>query len=89
MCSNLGFHFLRLFAKMQARLLSEDMRPTFVSDFSGFHHGSGSMRGTVHAERKGRWELRPESLKVSSLESCVKVWGVWEGGWRGQKGTGL
>ena len=31
-------------------------------------------------------EREVESSKVSSLESCVKV---WEGGCRGQKGTGL
>ena len=53
MCSNLRFLFFRLFAKMQARLLTEDICPTFVSDFSASHHGSGSMEGG-QCTRKGK-----------------------------------
>ena len=84
-----SFPFFRLFAKMQERLLTEDIWPTFVSDLSGFHHGSGSMEGG-QCTRKGKEVAtlgrKFESFVVGKLRKSL---GVWEGGWRGQKGTGL
>ena len=75
---------------MQARLLTEDMCPAFVSDFSGFHHGSGSVGRTVHVDRKGRkvgtLGRKLESFVVGKLRKSL---GGWEGGWRGDWAVSL
>ena len=66
---------------MQARLLTEDMCPAFVSDFSGFHHGSGSVGRTVHVDRKGRkvgtLGRKLESFVVGKLRKSLGGLGGW------------
>ena len=76
------FQLFRAFCWNAGKMLC----PAFISKHPGFHHGSGSMRRTVRAERKRRWKLRQKLSKVPSLESCVKVCGF---GRVGGGGTGL
>ena len=76
------FQLFRAFCWNAGKMLC----PAFISKHPGFHHGSGSMRRTVRAERKRWWKLRQKLSKVPSLESCVKVCGF---GRVGGGGTGL